>query len=98
MQLTSWTHAIVCGRGSIELRESFDKRVQSQKTTHDTLVITEEKEIETGNDTDCDVQFRSTKPEVASTHDCGGGDRSSFFFLCVSMYFLVKSIDSRGEE
>jgi hypothetical protein len=80
MQLAGRGHVFVFLGGSIKLRESCNKRVEGQKTTHDTLVITEEKEIQTGNHTDCDIQPRSTKPEVGFSHD-GGWRRSMLLFF-----------------
>lgn len=49
-------------------REVLDEGLQTQQTTGDTLIVTEQQEIHAGDDTDGDLQDMALHAQVAASH------------------------------
>ena len=63
--------------GGVDLGELGDEGRQREQTAHDTLIVTEQQEVETGHEADGQLQLIALQAEItfASEHD-GGVDRT----------------------
>ena len=61
-------HCVVCIAGSIELGELLIEGWKVQKTTCDALIVAEEQEIKSGNDSNRDLESHASEAKEFAKH------------------------------